>query len=303
MKPSHTQTFFSHGKLLLTGEYVVLDGATALAVPTTLGQSLVEVEAENNSILWRSFDCHNKEWFSASFNLENFTTKNTSETAKTLSKILQTTRILNPQFLKNSRGIEVHTCLQFPQNWGLGSSSTLLYNIAQWANVDAYELLKLSFGGSGYDVAVAKHKAPILYSLKNQKPESSPVHLDWDFKDALFFVHLNKKQNSKEGIQQYREISVSERLLETIADYSKKLLLCYTLNDFEAVLNAHEKTISKMLAIPTIKKQLFPDYPNTVKSLGAWGGDFVLATGTVDDQKYFIDKGYTTIISYSEMVL
>ena len=32
--------FYSHGKLLLTGEYLVLDGALALAVPCKLGQSL-----------------------------------------------------------------------------------------------------------------------------------------------------------------------------------------------------------------------------------------------------------------------
>ena len=31
--------FYSNGKLLLTSEYVVLDGAIALAIPTRLGQS------------------------------------------------------------------------------------------------------------------------------------------------------------------------------------------------------------------------------------------------------------------------
>ena len=32
--------FYSPGKLLLTGEYVVLDGAKSLAIPTIFGQSL-----------------------------------------------------------------------------------------------------------------------------------------------------------------------------------------------------------------------------------------------------------------------
>ena len=35
-----TKVFYSHGKLLLTGEYVVLDGAKALAIPTNKGQYL-----------------------------------------------------------------------------------------------------------------------------------------------------------------------------------------------------------------------------------------------------------------------
>ena len=34
------QTFYSNGKLLLTGEYLVLNGAVALAIPTKFGQTL-----------------------------------------------------------------------------------------------------------------------------------------------------------------------------------------------------------------------------------------------------------------------
>lgn len=297
------QTFFSHGKLLLTGEYVVLDGALALAIPTKMGQSLTITETNTETISWNSFNSDNKKWFSAIFKTEDFTSTDTSETATTLSKILQTAQDLNPEFLKHSQGLEVNTYLEFPRDWGLGSSSTLLNNIAQWASVDAYKLLTLSFGGSGYDVAVAKHQSPILYSVKNHIPESRPIHLDWDFKDALFFVHLNKKQNSRDGIKKYREASVSEKILETISDYSKKLLLCYSLKDFEALLNAHERAISKILLIPTIKQQLFPDYPNTIKSLGAWGGDFILVTGSYKEMDYFKKKGYATIVPYSEMIL
>ncbi|MEM0993828.1 MAG: GHMP kinase, partial [Bacteroidota bacterium] len=33
-------SYYAHGKLLLTGEYAVLDGAVALAVPSKLGQRL-----------------------------------------------------------------------------------------------------------------------------------------------------------------------------------------------------------------------------------------------------------------------
>ncbi|MEQ3661167.1 MAG: GHMP kinase, partial [Flavobacterium sp.] len=44
------QTYYSNGKLLLTGEYVVLDGAKALAVPTKFGQSLSIESGINNLI-------------------------------------------------------------------------------------------------------------------------------------------------------------------------------------------------------------------------------------------------------------
>ena len=45
-----TQTFYSNGKLLITGEYVVLDGAKALALPTKFGQSLVVKQGPKNQI-------------------------------------------------------------------------------------------------------------------------------------------------------------------------------------------------------------------------------------------------------------
>ena len=43
-----TQTFYGHGKLLLTGEYAVLDGAKALSIPTRFGQSLEVTSIADN---------------------------------------------------------------------------------------------------------------------------------------------------------------------------------------------------------------------------------------------------------------
>ena len=55
--------------------------------------------------------------------------------------------------------------------------------------------------------------------------------------------------------------------------------------------------------MPPVKKRLFPDYPGSIKSLGAWGGDFILATGTESEREYFKEKGYTTLRSYRELIL
>ena len=57
------QSFYSNGKLLITGEYVVLDGAKALAVPTKFGQYLEVKPSEKKSIYWKSFDSNNQIWF------------------------------------------------------------------------------------------------------------------------------------------------------------------------------------------------------------------------------------------------
>ncbi|WGF93020.1 GYDIA family GHMP kinase [Aequorivita marisscotiae] len=298
------KTFQSNGKLLLTGEYVVLDGATALAIPTKYGQSLEVEVSERKGVHWQSFTEKGAVWFEGFFDVKNFETQDAeSETASTLAKILREARNLNPDFLLKSEGITVKTKLDFPRNWGLGTSSTLINNIAQWANVNPFKLLKNSFGGSGYDIAAAQSDAPILYELENENPKFKTIQLSWDFKDALFFVHLNQKQDSKEGISHYRNTRVDRNTIQQISEISNTLLTCPSLSDFEDLMNAHEGIISEIIKLPTIKEHLFNDYPHTIKSLGAWGGDFVLVTGREKDMGYFRKKGFDVILPFEEMIL
>ena len=295
-------TYKSNGKLLITGEYVVLDGATALAIPTKFGQSLTITDNNEQTLHWVSKDHTGNIWFETHIDLTTLTSSNTSKIAKTLCTILQTARIHNTSFLEQSKGVAVLTQLDFPRDWGLGTSSTLINNIAQWAQIDAFTLLKESFGGSGYDIAAAQHNTPIFYTLKDNMPQVQPCTLTWSFTKHLFFVHLNQKQDSNQAINTYRKLQKDPRILETISDLSKKTLVCYTLEDLERILNAHEKKIASLLGQATVKQLVFPDYPKTIKSLGAWGGDFVLATGSKQDMAYFKAKGYTTIIAFDDMM-
>ncbi len=55
--------FYSNGKLLITGEYLVLDGAKALALPTKFGQTLTVEVAQNQEISWCSYDSDESVWF------------------------------------------------------------------------------------------------------------------------------------------------------------------------------------------------------------------------------------------------
>ena len=299
---SKQTTYKSNGKLLITGEYVVLDGATALAIPTKYGQSLTVTDNNEQTLHWVSKDHTGNIWFETHIDLTTLTSSNTSKIAKTLCTILQTARIYNTSFLKQSKGVAVLTQLDFPRDWGLGTSSTLINNIAQWAQIDAFTLLKESFGGSGYDIAAAQHNTPIFYTLKDNMPQVQPCTLTWSFTEHLFFVHLNQKQDSNQAINTYKKLQKDPRILEAITDLSKKTLVCYTLEDLERILNAHEKKIASLLGQATVKELVFPDYPKTIKSLGAWGGDFVLATGSTQDMAYFKAKGYTTIIAFDDMI-
>ena len=48
---------------------------------------------------------------------------------------------------------------------------------------------------------------------------------------------------------------------------------------------------------------MFPDFDGVIKSLGAWGGDFVMVISNENPTDYFMEKGYETVIPYEEMIL
>ena len=301
------KSYYSNGKLLLTGEYVVLDGAIALALPTKLGQVLEVDDREEEGILWKSYDEKNSLWFEEEFRIKEteIVGSDKDEVSRRLSSILTEAHRANPERLSGKGGYKVSSRLDFNRNWGLGSSSTLINNIAQWFDVDAYWLLKQSFGGSGYDIAAAQHDHPILFSLEEGKPTALTTSFDPPFKDQLFFVYMNRKQDSRHSIEHYRsqpQEQVSEAV-DKINGLTHQLLNSQTLAEFELLLEIHETLISRLINTPKVKGALFPDYPGTLKSLGGWGGDFILATGGEAEKKYFRRKGYETVIGYSEMIL
>lgn len=295
--------YYSNGKLLISGEYAVLDGATGLAFPTKYGQSLCIENFPEPVLLWRSFDHKNKIWFQGEFSLTDFSTSRESPVTRRLTQILRAARKLNPSFLKKEKGFLVETYLDFPKNWGLGTSSTLINNIAQWAEINPFQLLDLTFGGSGYDIAAAQNNGPILFSRKNSKMIIKPVKIDWKFQENLFFVYLNRKKNSRDAIKEYKRKPLNTSSLERVSQISEELTICHNLQEFEVLLNDHEEILSSILGKRKIKDVLFPDYPRVVKSLGGWGGDFVLVTGDQEEYQFFREKNYKVIIPFKDMIL
>ena len=302
------QTFYSNGKLLLTGEYVVLDGAKALAVPTKFGQNLVVDSGKNKEINWTSFDSDATIWFQDVLTFEEIQNKKIQESnskiKNTLIEILHQAFVQNPKFLTESEGYIIETHLTFPRLWGLGTSSTLINNIGLWLQIDAFELLQKSFGGSGYDVACAQNDEPILYAIENGKPTTEIVSFDPSFKENIHFVYLNKKQSSQSAIANY--INKQHRVDKVIAKINaitQEALQVTEGRDFALLMEKHQAIMSDVLETQTVKEQLFHDFKGVVKSLGAWGGDFVMVLSKNNPKEYFVSKGYTTILSYEEMVL
>jgi mevalonate kinase len=303
-----TKKFYSNGKLLLTGEYLVLDGAKAFALPTKMGQDLLVTQTnEANTIHWKSCDFDQSVWFETTLSTLNITAKpfisEEDEVIKVLTKILFEAHQLNPAILPD-KGFSVETHLTFPRFWGLGTSSTLINNVAQWFEINAFELLKNSFGGSGYDIANAQNNGPITYQLINGNPIVERIEFRPTYAEHIYFLYLNQKQNSKTAIAMYysksndiQECSIKiNAISQEIADGVDR-------ERFEFLLNRHETLMSGVLEMATVKERYFSDFEGTIKSLGAWGGDFVMVVSTTNPKDYFESKGFSTLLHYREMIL
>ena len=297
---------------MLTGEYLALDNALVLTLPTKFGQSLeVKKNLGKGELDWVSYTHENKVWFNALLSMDNRSFKISSSSdekiAKTLIKILQAANDLSDQQLSKKLNYRISTHLDFPQNWGLGSSSTLINNIAEWFNVDPYQLHFSVFNGSGYDIAAAYSNNAITYQINNKKPVVTDLNFNPAFKSNIFFVHLNQKQNSYNEVKKYQEnknqAQVKSAVL-TIDKITTAILNTTSLKEFEKLITQHETVLSSILGLPTIKSKLFSDYiDGAIKSLGAWGGDFILVTGNDKSFNYFKKKGYLTILRFNDMVI
>ena len=298
-----TLSFYGHGKLLLTSEYAVLSGARALALPCQKGQKLTFEPLDSNELLWESFDINNNSWFKAKFQLPSCSIVTSSNThiSKRLCSILRRAQVLNPCFLK-SQGGQVKTFLEFERLWGLGSSSTLVSNIAQWANVNAYDLLEHSFGGSGYDLACAVSTNPICYTRNKLHPLIEKVSFNPPFRKNLYFIFLNQKQSSYNAIKGIKPSTFSKESLKELNIITNDILKCITQESFNILIEKHEGIIARILQKKTIKQLLFSDFEGAIKSLGAWGGDFIIASGGLDSPRYFNQKGFKTVINFEEMI-
>jgi mevalonate kinase len=293
-------TFYSNGKLLLTGEYLVLDAAPAIALPTKLGQFL-EVQVTEGHSSWKSYDHKEECWFSMQFDLtdilaDQFDVANEQE--RTIASLLREMHQQNADCFSADH-YQFTTKLDFDRNWGLGSSSTLVNNLAQFAQVDPYQLLAKSFGGSGYDIACAQAEQPIVYQDKSYQSIKIPNVI----KNNLYFIYLNKKQNSRKAIKYYKDLSTDKSVyIEQLKRLTQQFLSATHIDEAKIWMTEHEEMISRLLQQKPVKESRFPDFKGAVKSLGAWGGDFVAAIGDENCADYFKSKGYSIIFSYKELI-
>lgn len=282
----------ANGKLLITGEYYVLDGAIALACPTYYSQTLEIHQSEKFS--WKSFDHLDQLW------LELNEKNSNSEAGKKLLEIL----ISVDEFeLRN----KYRMTMDFPREWGLGSSSTLIALLADYFSINPYELNNKIFHGSGYDIACAFSETPILYSNKDKiSPEIKPAIIPEAIKPYCYFAYLNKKQDSREAIAHYHKLGANKtNTIKAISEISAEIITKSNYQDWIYLLEKHEDIIASSLQLTRAADSILKGLPYFIKSLGAWGGDFVLIL--TDDSEENIknklsDYGIETVFNYKEFL-
>lgn len=293
--------------MLLTGEYAVLDGAKALAIPTKLGQKMMVKKNRGSDLIWESLTPEGEVWFSSTIALFDFSPIKTTdfEISKNITNLLKNAVRLNSEFLDKWNGFKIETQVEFPLDWGLGSSSTLIHNVAEWADINSLMLAFKCTNGSGYDVACAGAEKPIVY--QSTEDSVSYTQKDWNpsFTKNFYFVHLGKKQSSADGIKDYiKKVKNKKAFVASITTITEQILECTSLSQFEELIDQHEEIVAKAMGYTPIKAEQFSEYWGSVKSLGAWGGDFILVTSTKsleETKKYFNNKGLKTVIPYADM--
>lgn len=302
------KSFKSHTKLMVSGEYLVLKGAMSLALPLKYSQQLtIQEHSGTPGIKWKS-RIKSESWFNATYLLPDFRVSETNNNpiAETLSTILQAAKSLNPSFLQASSEYTITSVMDFEPGWGIGSSSSLISNIAYWAECDPYELNFQVFNGSGYDIACSRSSFPIIYKIKDDKPFVELAQFNPPFYTSLYFVYLNKKQNSKESILKLDRSKITTGDITAISKITTDLIAAPDLESFKLLMEKHEQIIANIINATPIKSLLFSDFRGSIKSLGAWGGDFIMVASNESEKyirDYFNAKNLKTIFRYDEIVL
>ncbi len=302
----HDPDFSASGKLLLFGEYFVLRGAQSIVMPLRYEQTLSVSPHTSENIRWQCFENGN-EWLDITLSPESRIINTSDEKKATIVQHLLNTIKKKKPSLK-ILGLHFHFEIDFKRNYGFGTSSTFISLLSQWSGVNPYLLLEKSFGGSGFDIAAATATEPFIYQADrlhaDAKRQINPVRISKNISNQLLFVYTGKKQRSRDEVMGFEKIVTPPNQIAEMNHIIEKVLSCEEIRDFEEQMNRSELLLSTILNMRPVKLLNFSDYPYSVKSLGAWGGDFIMATfrDETKARNYFSERGMHPIFNYQQLI-
>lgn len=282
------KSYFSHGKIMLCGEYAVTIGVEALAVPVSVGQWMHVWEFDSpggeHRILWEAKDREGASWLNESFALP---LGDVGLEERDERKIIHQLLAMAPENTwKPGKSYRIETQLEFDRSSGLGSSSTMVSNFARFANLDAQAIQQQLFGGSGYDVAVAEVGKGLVFWKDGENNHWGPWTISPSLTQDWKVVFLGEKQNSRNSLSDVKarlqEIQNDEFMLHQLQQVAGAVKMAQQVSMVEAGLEMWQALLSMGLGIQT-PYQHFGFQPvkgGLCKWLGAWGGDMLLVNDT-----------------------
>ena len=284
------ESLYARGKLLISAEYMVLHGANALAVPLQMGQMLKRIRSEDErKFTWKAFD-RNKLWFTVTIDPLHMKVLSTDDPprARYLCKMFKACIEMMPSFQEDLFKWNVETHLEFSPEWGFGSSSTLTALLSEWAEVNPLDLHFMTSEGSGFDVACAIADGPVQYRLRDGEPHYKHVPFHPPFKDHLYFAWLGTKQPTATHLGDIAgRLQPGYEVIHRFSLLTEEMTRAGELDYFQSLMEEHEELLSGLLGIRKVSESRFPGLQGSVKSLGAWGGDFVMIASTLPEQELY----------------
>jgi len=264
-------------------------------------------EGSGAELHWITKD-HNKEkWFECKLSLIDFSIEKTSDEEKAtfIQTLIKSAAELNSDFLSQWKKYRVTAQLEFDPDWGWGSSSTLITNIAQWAELSPFELYFDTQSGSGYDIGAALSSGPILYQKNENELSFEGFDVDSDFWNNIYVFYQGQKSSSAKAVSSWKiQKKWKSKDIEQISEMAKKIGNGCSVSEAMEVFREHENLLSKLLNQSPLQES-YPAYEGVIKSLGAWGGDFAMALHPDPDltEKYLKEKNIGPSFRLSDIML
>lgn len=299
------EKIYSSGKLILMGEYAVLHGIDALCIPLKAGQEMLVQDSPDNHIHW---SWKYKDRYLADFVLHNQTLEvlackhgDPSWVIRLINLVRETSAV----FLTD-KGRKIAFNNFFPPEWGLGSSSATISSLCRYAGVDAFAVNERLTGGSGADIAAATATEWFIYRKSNPTPAAWPLPFSYSLADNTWFIYSGNKQATAAHLAEVRsaENTFNMSLLPHVNWLVYKFATASALPEISKIIQDHESLIGQLIGKSPVGLD-FPDFPGKIKSLGAWGGDFLMAVSQQDDdfvRDYFTGRGYKDVFSWEDFI-
>ncbi len=143
---------------------------------------------------------------------------------------------------------------------------------------------------------------PDFYHIKSLWPSGRLLR-----KTYISFFQ-GKKQDSAKAVHAFKAKNDKKDLSEEvqrISEITQQVSETTDLEHFCALMREHETIVSSHIGIEPIQHS-YPGFEGQLKSLGAWGGDFLLAATPWPEsavREYFSSKSLDTLFCFDELTL